>query len=63
MVTVIMYGLILGVRKSVMMGEEARFSSAFRRRASKIITCVAFVILVVLVKSAAGGAMDVFYFL
>ncbi|MGL5937868.1 MAG: phage holin family protein [Phocaeicola sp.] len=59
MVAVRMCDLISGVRKSVMMGEEVRFSSACRRTIGKIITYVAFVIVVVLVNNAAGGAMDI----
>lgn len=57
---VILCDLVVGIRKSLLMGEEVRFSSACRRTIGKIITYFTFVIMAAVVDVAAhgGGTID-----
>ena len=57
---VILCDLVVGIRKSLLMGEEVRFSSACRRMIGKLITYFTFVIMVAVIDVAAhgGGTID-----
>lgn len=52
---VILCDLVVGLRKSIMMGEEVRFSSACRRTLGKCISYFMFVIMVAVIDVAANG--------
>lgn len=52
---VIVCDLIFGIRKSLIMGEEVRISSAIRRTMGKMVTYFAFVVMVAMIDVAAGG--------
>ena len=52
---VIVCDLICGIRKSMLMGERVRFSSAVRRTMGKMVTYFAFVVMVCMITVAAGG--------
>ena len=58
--TVILCDLIVGIRRSLLMGEEVRFSSACRRTLGKCVTYFMFVIMVATIDVAAhgGGTID-----
>lgn len=53
---VILCDLVCGIRKSLMMGEEVRFSSAVRRTMGKMVTYFAFVVMVAMIDVAAGAS-------
>lgn len=57
---VIICDLVVGIRKSLMMGEEVRFSSACRRTLGKCVSYFMFVIMVSAIDVAAhgGGTID-----
>lgn len=57
---VILCDLVVGIRKSLMMGEEVRFSSACRRTLGKCVSYFMFVIMVAAIDVAAhgGGTID-----
>lgn len=57
---VIICDLVVGIRKSLMMGEEVRFSSACRRTLGKCVSYFMFVIMVAVIDVAAhgGGTID-----
>ena len=57
---VILCDLVVGIRKSIMMGEEVRFSSACRRTLGKCVSYFMFVIMVAAIDVAAhgGGTID-----
>lgn len=52
---VIVCDLIFGIRKSLIMEEEVRFSSAVRRTMGKMVTYFSFVVMVAMIDVAAGG--------
>lgn len=52
---VILCDLVVGLRKSIMMGEEVRFSSACRRTLGKAVSYFMFVIMVAVIDVAANG--------
>lgn len=54
MFSVIICDLITGCRRSLMMNEEVRFSSALRRTMGKTVTYFSFVIMVVMISQAVG---------
>lgn len=58
--TVILCDLVVGLRKSLLMGEEVRFSSACRRTLGKCVSYFMFVIMVAAIDVAAngGGTID-----
>jgi hypothetical protein len=57
---VILCDLVVGIRKSMIMGEEVRFSSACRRTLGKCVSYFMFVIMVAAIDVAAhgGGTID-----
>lgn len=57
---VILCDLVVGIRKSLLIGEEVRFSSACRRTIGKIVSYFTFVIMVAVIDVAAhgGGTID-----
>lgn len=57
---VILCDLVVGIRKSLLMGEEVRFSSACRRSLGKTVSYFMFVIMVAVIDVAAngGGTID-----
>lgn len=57
---VILCDLVVGIRKSLIMGEEVRFSSACRRTMGKMVSYFMFVIMVAVIDVAAhgGGIID-----
>lgn len=57
---VILCDLVVGIRKSLIMGEEVRFSSACRRTMGKMVSYFMFVIMVAVIDVAAhgGGTID-----
>lgn len=57
---VILCDLVVGIRKSLLMGEEVRFSSACRRTMGKMVSYFMFVIMVAVIDVAAhgGGVID-----
>lgn len=52
---VILCDLVVGIRKSLLMGEEVRFSSACRRTLGKMCSYFMFVIMVAVIDVAAHG--------
>lgn len=52
---VILCDLVVGVRKSLMLGEEVRFSSACRKTLGKLVTYFMFVVMMVVIDVAAHG--------
>lgn len=52
---VILCDLAFGIRKSILMGDEVRISSAVRRTMGKMVTYFSFVCMVCMVSVAAGG--------
>ena len=52
--SVIICDLAFGVRKSLLMNEEVRFSGAIRRTMGKMVTYFAFVCMVVMINIASG---------
>lgn len=52
---VILCDLVFGIRKSLLLNEEVRFSSACRRTMSKCITYFSFVMMVTMIDVAAGN--------
>ena len=56
---VVMCDLAFGVRKSFLMNEEVRFSTALRRTIGKLITYFAFVCMVVTINIASGSKFDI----
>lgn len=59
MFSVIVCDLITGCRKSFTMGEEVRFSRAFRATMGKTVTYFSFVLMVVFIERAAGGEYNI----
>ena len=57
---VILCDLVVGIRKSLLIGEEVRFSSACRRSIGKTVSYFTFVIMVAVIDVAAhgGGTID-----
>ena len=57
---VILCDLVVGIRKSLMMGEDVRFSTACRRTIGKFVSYFTFVVMVAVVDVAAngGGSID-----
>lgn len=56
---VIICDLVVGIRKSLIMGEEVRFSSACRRTIGKIVSYFTFVIMVSVIDVAANGGGNI----
>lgn len=56
---VILCDLVVGLRKSIMMGEEVRFSSACRRTLGKCVSYFMFVIMVAVIDVAAHGGSTI----
>lgn len=56
---VIVCDLVCGLRRSMLMGERVRFSSAVRRTMGKMVTYFAFVVMVCMVSVAAGGVWKI----
>lgn len=56
---VIVCDLVFGIRKSLMMGEEVRFSSAMRRTLGKMVTYFAFVVMVAMIDVAADAELRI----
>lgn len=52
---VIVCDLVVGLRKSLLMGEEVRFSSACRKTLGKLVTYFMFVVMMVVIDVAAHG--------
>lgn len=52
---VILCDLVFGVRKSLLMNENVRFSSAVRRTMGKCVTYFAFVVMVAMIDVASGN--------
>ena len=52
---VIVCDLVVGIRKSLMMGENVRFSTACRRTIGKMVSYFTFVVMVAVVDVAANG--------
>lgn len=59
-VCVILCDLVVGIRKSLIMGEDVRFSSACRRTIGKFVSYFTFVVMVAVIDVAAngGGVID-----
>lgn len=57
--SVIICDLAFGVRKSLLMNEEVRFSGAIRRTMSKMVTYFAFVCMVVMINIASGDKWNI----
>lgn len=57
---VIVCDLVVGIRKSLLMDEEVRFSSAIRRTMGKMLTYFSFCVMVAMIDVAAhgGGTID-----
>lgn len=55
MFAVIICDLATGCRKSILMGEDVRFSRAFRATMGKMVTYFSFVVMVVFINVATGG--------
>ena len=53
---VIMCDLICGIRCSMLLGDDIRFSSAVRRTMGKMVTYFAFCVMVCMISVATGGA-------
>lgn len=56
---VILCDLVCGIRKSLLMDEEVRFSSAVRRTMGKMITYFSFVVMVAMIDVAAQTEMSI----
>nr|DAY93152.1 MAG TPA: holin [Caudoviricetes sp.] len=56
---VIICDLAFGVRKSLLMNEEVRFSGAIRRTMGKMVTYFAFVCMVVMINIASGDKWNI----
>lgn len=56
---VILCDLVVGIRKSLIIGEEVRFSSACRRTLGKTISYFTFVIMMAVIDVAANGDGDI----
>lgn len=56
---VILCDLVCGLRKSMLMGEKVRFSSAVRRTMGKMVTYFAFVVMVCMITVAAGSVWKI----
>lgn len=52
---VIICDLVVGIRKSLLMGEEVRFSSACRKTLGKLVTYFMFVVMMAVIDVAAHG--------
>lgn len=57
--SVIICDLAFGVRKSLLMNEEVRFSGAIRRTMGKMVTYFAFVCMVVMMNIASGDKWNI----
>lgn len=57
--SVIVCDLAFGIRKSLSMGEEVRFSSAIRRTMGKTVVYFSFVCMVVMINIASGSKWDI----
>ena len=57
--SVVVCDLAFGIRKSLLMREEVRFSGAIRRTMGKMVTYFAFVCMVVMVNIAAGSKWNI----
>lgn len=57
--SVIICDLAFGIRKSLLMNEEVRFSGAIRRTMGKMVTYFAFVCMVVMVNIASGDKWNI----
>lgn len=57
--SVIICDLAFGVRKSLLMNEEVRFSGAIRRTMGKMVTYFAFVCMVVMINIASGDKWNI----
>lgn len=57
--SVIICDLAFGVRKSLLMNEEVRFSGAIRRTMGKMVTYFAFVCMVVMINIASGNKWNI----
>lgn len=57
--SVIICDLAFGVRKSLLMNEEVRFSGAIRRTMGKMVTYFAFVCMVVMINIASGSKWNI----
>ena len=57
--SVIICDLVFGVRKSLLMNEEVRFSGAIRRTMGKMVTYFAFVCMVVMINIASGDKWNI----
>lgn len=57
--SVVVCDLAFGVRKSLLMGEEVRFSGAVRRTMGKMVTYFAFVCMVVMINIASGNKWNI----
>ena len=56
---VVLCDLVVGIRKSLLMGEKVRFSSACRRTLGKCVSYFMFVIMVAVVDVAAHGGGEI----
>ena len=56
---VIVCDLVFGIRKSLRMGEDVRFSSAMRRTLGKMVTYFAFVVMVAMIDVAADAELRI----
>jgi ABC-type microcin C transport system permease subunit YejE len=56
---VILCDLLFGVRRSMLMGVEVRFSRAIRATMGKMVTYFAFVCMVCMINVAAGGNLKI----
>lgn len=56
---VIICDLACGLRKSIIMGEQVRFSRAVRRTMGKMVTYFSFVFMVVMINKASGSRYDI----
>lgn len=59
MFCVVICDLVTGVRKSLLMKDNVRFSRAWRATMGKMVTYFSFVVMVVMVNKAAGGSMHI----
>ncbi len=57
--SVVICDLVFGIRKSMLMDEEIRFSGAIRRTMGKLVTYFAFVCMVVMVNIASGSKWNI----
>lgn len=57
--SIIICDLAFGVRKSLLMNEEVRFSGAIRRTMGKMVTYFAFVCMVVMINIASGDKWNI----